>query len=382
MARYPGEVTSGVLISGDEAELSDEERLYTEFLDDARVNNAHPDLIICRIPIDPRTKKPRSSADGEFIGEMPMDSFKNFNAILSWLRDEYGGGFYRITGRRVDPNGSAKTHFNRTVTIATPVAKDSPVEGKAPGMNDFMSAIQAMTVAQQTQNENLLRGLAQIMRPAQPASDLSPEKIMQWVAAGAALLGQMKGLFAPAQTTPMTGLAGMISEFNQVQELLGRAGNATDTNESDVMNTLIKTFGPVIAALVMKGNAQAAAPASAPQLAAPIPSPAPAPRTAPAPAQPSNEMTDMNLTALNQLIDLGIEAAKKNVPPAAFAREIIDGDTLTDEQVDSLLDFCERSDAIDILIKFFPRVVPYQSWFDALRLAIRDYDQAAPGGDT
>lgn len=378
MARHPARelISEGVILDTNPDELTDEEKLFFQFRDDARDTDAQPDLLIWRLNIDPRTDKPRSSDAGAFCTDTPMDSFKSFNELLSWIRDTYGAGYYRVTGRMRQKDGLEKTHFNRVVRIAAPVSAPGTEATQTTG-NDFskmLAAIHAMNAQSEKNMENMLRMVANMSR--KPDNEVSPEKIAQWIGAGAAILGQLKGLFAPASATPMQGLAGMIQEFKTVQELIGGGGApGAGTNDSDVMNTLIKTFGPVIAQMLMQGSALKAAQAlPAPVAALPKPNPAP-----PAPHTPEPDVNPL-LVAFKANIQQLIAQAKAGTPPDAVAHFVIDSND--EDKIDQLVELCEREDAVAQLIALVPEVADHREWFEAFRLAVvnafSDDEEPAP----
>lgn len=317
MPRHPARelISDGVIIDQSTEGMTEEEQLYSQFRDDAREQKQQPDVLIWKLPIDHRTGKPRSSDPGEFCTDSPMDAFPSFNALLSWIRDTYGSGFFRITGRMRSADGSEKTHFNRTVRIADikPAATDEP-KGRSE-FSDLLAAIHAMNAQAQTNTENMLRAIATQQRFAGKTEELSAEKIMAWVTAGAALLSQMKGLFAPSQASPMGSLASTIQEFKAIQSMIEPGKPAgTETNDADVMNSLIKTFGPVVAHMLMKGAQQQAMtpPANVPPaLPAPSPNPSPSLNSSPSPVQEPSAMTSPDLSQFkHNMVQLTAMAAK------------------------------------------------------------------------
>jgi len=398
MARHPAPTgfTDGVLVDDSREGLTDEEKDFLDFRDDSKENDYQPDLLIWKLAVDPRTGKPKSSDPGEYCTDVPMDSFQNYNAVLSWIRDTYGPGSYRITGRMRMKDGEEKIRFKRRVDIAN-FAKKPDEPDKSPG-TDLAAAIKAMSdmlaASQERQDHNMRAMVSMLQRPAGEA--LTAEKVAQWATVAAAVLGQLRGLFAPpAPAAPMGSLLSQLQEFKAVQDLLG-GNSSVEDNDATVMNTLIKTLGAPIAAMLMKGAMQPTAPAGAPQLPGPampptgqIP-PANRPTTSPAPEPAPGDPMTIFKTHIGTLI----AQAKAGTPAKAVADFVLA--TRNEAECQQLLEVCEEPGILDKLVAIIPEAAPHRAWLDEFRAAIvaayeepgdgasntPEFDNGEPGGNT
>ncbi len=375
MARHPAkDFVDAEVITASDAGYSEEENLFTKFRQDAQEDNAHPMVQIWRLEVDPVTNRPRSSDLGEFCTDVPMDTFKHFMHVLSFIRDTYGGGYYRVKGGIQSPDGQQRTHFTRVYRIAAPV--DAKREAPAKSSNDLAATLKVFQDAmaqQRTDNENMLRTMVTMMRGQKPDNPLTAEKIGQWVILATTIMGHMKGLFAPAQAAPLTDLTAQISQFRALKDLLSAETGTNPTNDADVLNSLVKTVGPMLAALAMQPkamNAPAALPAPAP---APAPVPVPVPAPVPAASKPINPSKEENtmdprITLFRSKLSDLLSAADRKLSPESVADLVLT--SISDADANALLELMEQPDILGRIEMLEPRAVAHRAWLEAFRAAI------------
>lgn len=158
---------------------------------------------------------------------------------------------------------------------------------------------------------------------------------------------------------------GELQKFAAIKSLLGDmggdGGSAAETNFYDLAGTTLKTIGPVLAQVAMRGGLPAlTAPAFTPQPApgAPV---QPAPATAP--AQPTADQ--MNL---KRQVDVLVAQAKSGASAEDVAEMVLN---MTPEaRYSELYDFINRPTVVNEMAAVNSEVANHREFFDKLRACI------------
>ncbi len=313
-----------------------------------------------------------------FLFSVPAASITGIQ-LLEKLRDEHGGGDYRVRGRR----GSQWIGGAQTVSIAAPVkrADAAPAAAAVPaaaapaGQDQFMQfLLQQQQQSGQTM-QAILTGL--IARPEPQRGGGNMDKVI--AAAAPIASGLLAGLFGMLQQSKPDAMK-QLRELLEIRSLVADNGGGGGASESDVMLTAIKEIGPVLAGL-MAQRASEPAPAAAPRrpaappaLAAPgaaIPAPAPAVPAAGAPAAP------LSLPQLRSQLGLLLRGAANDSPTEAYA--VLLCDLVPEDQLRMLID---HPGFDGLLAGIDPRAAEFADWFAELRQSVRDMlDAPADDGE-
>lgn len=280
------------------------------------------------------------------------------------LGNEYGGGRYRVRvyhGKRYV--------WGKTIAIADvvrPRARENPAPTQAPGTDPTMAGI-------------LTKLIDKIETLQKPATTADPMK--DGLSIAKQLVEMANGLGGGARGSSIDDdLARAEKLANLAKTLSGRGdgdGDGGDSSDSDTVKVLrmAKELGvPALATikeavqlkreeLARSAPRAAAAPASAPAAAAPAAAPEPAGD------QPVWVME------LSRFIPQAVSDAQANAPAISFAAFMLD--RMTDDTYDHVVEFAERPDAAESLIKLVPALAPHRAWVDDLVKSILRIAQEA-----
>jgi len=286
---------------------------------------------------------------GAFLFSCLPDEF-----TLEKLRDEYGGGAYRI---HVRANGGIVA--NRLVSVEEPKRPKTEIPTSPPA--DVTTPITAMTQAMIAGFENLGKLIVAAQPQQQSRADMLKEMLMY------------KELFAAPQSSQGNPLD-LVRQGMELAKEFG-AGGGKETGTADIVMGLLETFGKPIAEAVSAAQAQQKinqpplavpqgphiAPAlSGPAIIAPIP-------THPAIMSDTPTVDGDTMQAMKGYINFLIAQAQAGNDVFTYAGMILD--QAPPEQVDQFID---RPDWLDFLAQFEPNVKAHELWFSQLRAAIKE----------
>lgn len=383
----PDFVEAEILNSDDDPTLYQNERDFASFAQDATSSESQPDITVWVLDVDPKTGKPKSSAEAAFLFDTGLDSYKSYSELLSFIRDEYGGGVYRISGR-MRREGKDKVGFHKVVRIVEPKPKMAPAGQHTGAPSELTTILQTMMKVQEDANRRIDMLSERLTR--QPAAapnffaNLDMEKVAALAAGVGTLMSAMKGMFGGG-----SDLASQITALKGLKDLAGDFGGGG--GEEDVMQTLIKNMGGPLAQIAATKMLQGPAtpptaqvmqpvPARRPQPVQPpvtetLPSMATTPASHPNPedipaANPQVEHLRQIKAVLTPHIQQLAMAAQFNLPVEAIAAKVVE--EATDEQFQSIMQLVEQDDCIDVMASWFPDVSKYRDWFEKFRVELLD----------
>ena len=288
----------------------------------------------------------RKGAKPFFLFETGPEEF-TFSQLLGKLRDEYGGGFYKLQAR------NAHGHFklNKTVAIEAPMIEKSEQGGMDAGtlITQFSTAL----AEHQSETRDLMQSMMPNINPTGSMKDTIEMMTM--------LMGAMNSN-APQVKTVIEQL----TEFKMIKEMFGgddSDGIGGEANLYSLLGETVKAFGgPIALALAAGAESGALNPQGIAALEAPKTTEAEKIVTT---NNLEQEKEDM---AMRQNIHILIKNAKLKVPPKTFA-DILVNSTPEDDQ-DKLWEFISAEKCVDVIIALEPAAAEYREWFDALREAI------------
>ncbi len=273
--------------------------------------------------------------------------------LMDKLRDDYGGGDFRIRGRK----GSKYHGGSRTIGVEPPAAGKVVATSPAAPANGMPSMGELITLMFQ-QNQAMMTNLvAMANNKGQAAPGAS---FTDLITAAKMLSGQ-----GAAPSSPLSA----VKEILEVQELLGKRGGTGSGEDGDTdWLGLLKSFAPVMQQALAQSPGQAAITAgdSVPAAAA-APTPAPA---AAAPAQAS---------PLVRLVARLVKAARLDSDPEAYAIFVID--EMGEEAAQKIL---AQPDSLQKLSAVLPpelvsAVAERLPWFQELLQAVQEQLQPDDG---
>lgn len=390
MPRHPApEYVDAQIVSTDgDMGGTDEARLFADFASDAKAADKTPTFVVWGLLTDPRTQKPKSSAQGSFLFEATMDAFATFSEICSHIRDNYGGGYFRITGRMII-NGIEKVGFNKIVHIIEPRQREAPAAQNTAPSSDLVEVLRVMRISNAEANARYERLLETMQNrqeaPRSPAID--PNQIIQWATAAATLLTSLRGVFSPpTQSNNLLETIALVKGIKNFTDDL--SGDARPADDGNVMTEMIRTFGKPLAMMLMAKQTQQSVPASVP-IATPAPllyppNPVVPPNAVNAPRPAHNPMIEVpagipagieeaamispQLIVLKQYVNQLLTFAKASIPADTTAKTVLD--SLTDQQLEQLMPVLEDAQCVERLVQLMPDAIPHREWLTHFRGAL------------
>jgi hypothetical protein len=374
-------MTDGEVIDGTDFEISDEEKAFADFRNSLEAGEEMASVRVSKIPKNNVTGHP-TNAKSIYCFAYPVDQH-TFESLCEFIRDNYGGGLYRLIGTRKGKKGSA---FNQILEIAEPMQKKN---NEPPGQNPgsvFDSVARLLGESQQRTEEMLMRMSA--ARPAGvPAAD--PAAMMaQTMQLFTGMIGALAPIFGGAKAAPAGDFMSEIQKYAAIKSLFdglkGDGGGMSDkeSNFYDVVTQGMKTFAPLIAN-ALPGAIPGAAPAY-PQLTAPAGAPtipaapfAGVPTANGAPVAPAAGASPLSAEdmRIKEQVDLLVSNARAGANPDSLADVIFR--MTPDDKLEQLDGFIRGAHVIEHMAFLNPEVRQFHSFFQALRESlIRILDEA------
>lgn len=271
----------------------------------------------------------------QYVATMTPEEVQSEASLLEHVRQEFGGGTYRIHVR--DGSGLIA---NRRIDIA---------ERKQPGPDAGLSSIAALFERQAQQFERTLQALMPRASAAESEDAmLSRLKIMSEIVRGDG------GSQRQRDADPSKMIELLLQGIAMGKEMQPAGGAATE----DVLVSALSAFAPVIAEAAKAKPAPVRRPAAA---APAVPVKASPAAASPAPtAAPAEEQEDQ-AEQLRALLALVLRAARADSDPGIYVGMVID--QVGEENVALLL---EQPDPLGMLAKFEPAVAEHREWFERL----------------
>ena len=271
--------------------------------------------------------------------------------LRDYMRDEYGGGIYRVHIRK---NGELLRHKQLAIggpkKIRPPVTvqQDEQAKKTMPKENDYIEQIL------ENQNKQFERILNTIHASQSPAID--PIALQTSMMDS---LIRMKEFIAPpekirAPDNPLETMKTFLEISNMINSIKG--------GESDPLAEAIKVFGPTIAQAAQTGlkptEPHIALGAGYPKGMTP-----PSAGVQPAPPKQNNPQPKEGHPMKLQLMLL-CAGAETDDDPAAYAPIVVQ--KTPPEGLDKLLEFIKSGTAIEELSKIYAPIANYRAWFEEL----------------
>lgn len=316
-------------------------------------------LRVQRVPTEQmRAGASKGAIKGVFLFSCAVDQY-TFDELMTYLRDTYGTGTYRIIGVRTGNRGIA---FNRIVDVEKPegvssAAPSAPQSGTASDLSSMMANFATVVSGQ----------LARVVDVVQKnAPQIDPFEQMERMAR---IMSVMKS------DAPRVDVLSELERVQKIAEVIGIGRSGGETTNADVFLGLVKEFGPALSkAAISMAPAQA-----------PIPPMRPALETA-TPAQPTQEKSvdDPKTIYLRQQAKQLLMFANAGMSAKLLAGNIIDN--VPDDQLSALEEFARDPDATAKLIAALPPgSEKHSQWFADLRASLIEEFEALrepdAGGD-
>lgn len=341
-------------------EESDQTRAFNEFREKFKDDEVGT-IRVHRIPVTNKTTN-AATVRTVYLFACPVDAF-GFEELLEHIRDNYGGGTYRIIGTRAGHRGAA---FNKIVEIESPRQKQGIpgadfTGGQPPGSMvnpaELVNQFGAVMLEFQSRFESMLTN------QVQPMGD-PIDQITKLATAMGAIMGMQQ---KPDKLTDR------IAELEALRSFMG--GNGGGGGESNIYSLLEKTisnFGPILGLAIAQGKDSGAIPATGPvqpQL--------------PKPDAPEQTDMDAQLAVMKPQINFLLAQAKGGAAPSDVAGVLYP--SIPGEAIDTVEEFLERQDYIELCARVVPEVAQHARWFNAWRdamLALIDAEfDDDPGAD-
>ena len=267
--------------------------------------------------------------------------------LRDYMRDEYGGGVYRIHIRK---NGELVA--NKKLAIGGPKKIKPPVTTETPKQtSDVPDYIEQILENQNKQFERILNTIHASQSPAIDPIALQTSMMDSLI--------RMKEFIAPpekirAPDNPLETMKTFLEISNMINSIKG--------GESDPLAEAIKVFGPTIAQAAQTGlkptEPHIALGAGYPKGMTP-----PSAGIQPAPPKQNNPQPKEGHPMKLQLMLL-CAGAETDDDPAAYAPIVIQ--KTPTEGLDKLLEFIKSGTAIEELSKIYAPIANYRAWFEEL----------------
>lgn len=352
-----------------EYDESDQSKAFNDFRDKFK-DEEMGTLRVHRVPVTNKTTN-AAKLRTVYLFSCPIDAF-SFEELLEHIRDNYGGGTFRLIGTREGQRGNA---FNRLVEIEAPRQKFttpgvSTVGGVPAGSNpaELISQLGAVLLEHSSRVEEMMRGAAQPM--GDPIDQMS--KMM-----GA--LGTVIDTMGLKQQEPKS-IVDQLSEFKLLQDLF--SGNESAGSEANIFSLLqetVKNFGgPLMQAVALAQEQGTISPDGVLQ-----------PRTLPAPepefhsAKPVAESENMSLKEMREQLQFLLVQAQNDVDHAMVADFIIEQMPEDDAAYDGFERFLQADNCIDKCAMIQPEINKHRDWFSGWRgVMLAKLDAMVESGDS
>ncbi len=346
-------ITDGGLI--EDIEPTEEQMAFDKFRDEMADSETFSKMLIFRQPMTKDNQKAGKKLI--FLFDCALDQF-DYSQLLSYVRDNYAGGTYRIQGRSVE----GKLMFNRTFQIEVPKTSPLPntgIGGGSESASELISTVQQMI-------ENSQRQTMEMMQRFLPAKEITPKDPMEQMGVIMGLMVQMKDFFSGGKSEPVS----LLAEIEKHKAIAGLFGSGAETNESDVWVKLAEQFAPAIVDAMGVGQGM-------PQLSGPdtpaIVSGAPAPGAAVVATVSGAGVAELKKET-PEMLNLKTQAAalygaaKNGIAPEKMANTILN--LTPDEKIEDLYAFMNDEHCVQTFVDTYPPLQAYTRWLEQVQVSI------------
>lgn len=343
---------------------ADEKSAYESFANDLDGEDKMATLRVSKIPDVTGGVHP-TNAKTIHCFACPIDRY-NFDELIEYIREYYGGGIYRLIGVQKGQRGHK---FNRLVQIAEPLKKKDNNDSHS--AHPQFDTIARTLLEMQERTEQFMGRLMQGSSNVQQSPNVDPWNGLEKMVA---ILATLNGVIPKpgAQGGDVLSELERLAKFKELgQTFFGsESDSASEKGFYDLATEGLRQIGPLIQTAAQRGafalpnpNAQPAP--GGPQISAPQPAPDVSVQPEPALQQSSN-----GNAAMKQQVDILVINAEKGIDAEQMAETILN---LTPEgQLAALRDFVSQDDCVARMAAMNPAVMTHESWFSALRQAILD----------
>lgn len=332
-------------------EESDQSKAFNDFRDKFK-DEQMGTLRVHRVPVTNKTTN-AAKLRTVYLFSCPIDAF-SFEDLLEHIRDNYGGGTFRLIGTREGQRGNS---FNKLVEIEAPQKKfnipgTEETVGVSAGGNpaELINQFGAVLLEHSTRIEEMMRGSAQPM--GDPLDQMT--KVMN-------SLGTVIETMGFKQQQPKS-LVDQLTEFKMLQELFaGGEGDGGEANLYSLLQETVKSFGgPLMQAVALAQEQGKISPDGVMQ-----PPALPAPEAPPVNA--SEQGGSMNLQEMREQLEFLVIQAGNDVDHGMVADFIIEHMPDEDAAYDAFERFLQDEKCLDRCAMIQPKVNDHRDWFLAWR---------------
>ncbi len=297
----------------------------------------------------------------DYLFSTTGDAFTSITELYDQLRDEYGGGIFRIHVRK-----AGKLYRNEEIRVRAPKRRGIPdaapaAIAKDTGGGDIVNALAAVLERSNEQNREFMRLMIDTLKSVNPpAPAIDPAAMSKSVLEG---LVQMKDLVGGS-----SGGGTDIDTFLRIAEFTREiGGNAGESNVWDALKSTVAGLAPML----MQGMAATQITGMPPgepgavlydKHGRPLPAPVTESLAAPAPQPTAGPMDPEELQKrFEAVFPMCIAAAQRNSDPYTYAMLITD--QLGLEVAVSMI--CQPGQ-LDAMLAQAPQLQPLRAWFDEL----------------
>lgn len=290
--------------------------------------------------------------------------------VLESLRDDYGGGLFRIEGR--DAEGAWIKGKIKYLEVEAPKRPLNPLREEQGAVaetgGDAITALAAVLERSNEQNRDFMRMMMDTLKASTPAA-ADPAATSKSILEGLVQMKELVGTPAPASSGMDIETFLRIAEFTR--ELGGNAGEA---NGWDALKTTISGLAPMLAQGMASAGAMptlppaagGGAPGAAPRRLSHDDKPAPDPGTGAAAPDPAAAVDPRELQArFEAVFPLCISAAQRNLDPYVYANLVIDQLGL-----EAALNMICQPGQLEAMLAQAPALQQWRPWFDELVTAM------------
>jgi hypothetical protein len=336
---------------GEAYEQTDEEKAFQDFRASFQADQMGV-IRVGRLTNSKLTGAPTSTKSVHCFS-CPIDRY-DFDELLEFIRENYGGGLYRILGFQ---KGEKGIRFNRLAEIADNLKPKAPDQATPQSPSALMDSISNLIISSQERTEAMLARFSGAARPAVPGSDPS-DMIMKTMSMFTSMLTAMAPIFGAQKQGG--DILGEIEKLTKLKDLVSSFasdgnGDGGEGNFYSMAGKVVENFAPLIntaiqnAALNPKALAAPESPEATVIPATPGTPPMPRPKTDPLKGQ----------------VDILLMNAKIGTLPEAMAETVIDA--TPDEKLVDLEKFVKDQHVIERMAQANPEVRAYLPFFQALR---------------
>ncbi len=316
-----------------------------------------------------------------------VDSFSpsdmDIDALMHGLRNDYGGGKFRI---QIREKGTIRK--NKTIEIEPPIKKTEP---------DTRSLFADLKKEQATESSGMASILSEIIRANNESAARQAEQMSNFMGTMVTAMSTMGNNQTPAPVfDPVAAQHSMMETVVALKklsdppapidttalilkgvELVNAVKGGDESGEANIYSVLSKalgSFGGTLSQAMAATPTPLAPPNQPPTIAAPgstIPQPV-KPQVQALTKEPAPLPDDHPMKPFEPYIDWMLTLAKKNANPELYAEVIVD--TIGLEMAHAWL---ATSEGVETLTRELPRTLPFVSWFVAVGQIVDEIKQEA-----